>query len=110
MNISNNFITHNSVQLKQNQQNSRALSFKSETKKDEVNLKSDDSEELIKPNKYITMLSYMVATTTIGSSLIEKVKPGATFAFIAIGALIGDIMIKQTEINDRLKKLESKNK
>lgn len=109
MNISNNFITHNSVQLKQNQQNSKALSFKAETKKDEVSLKSADSEELIKPNKYITMLSYTLCGAGLGC-LIEK-----KFGFLAvittiIGANLAENKVKISELNDKLKKIESRNK
>lgn len=110
MNISNNFITHNSVQLKQNQQNSKALSFKAETKKDEVNLKSDDSEELIKPNKTMTR----IFSALLPAIFIWPVSSKVNFTKIGLAAMAGsaygEIMIKLSELNEKMTKIESKNK
>lgn len=107
MNISNNFITQ--IKSKQTQPLAKALSFKAEEKKDEVTLKSDDSEELIKPNKTATRIFSLLIPAGIAWMASTK-----NILFIPIGALIGsafgEIAIKQTEINDRLKKLESKTK
>jgi hypothetical protein len=108
MNIGNNFITPNSVQLKQNQQHSKALSFKAETKKDEVNLKSADSEELIKPNKTITR----IFSALLPALLVWSGSPKVSFNTIGLAAIAGsaygEIMIKLSELNERLTKIESK--
>lgn len=107
MKINNNLINQNSVKLKQNGFNSKNLSFKADTKTDNVNLNSYNPEELTKPNKTVIRICYAIAGAVLGC-MIEK-----NIGFLAvIMGMIGESMaenkIKLSEINDKLEKAKIK--